>query len=348
VADYASTLAIALRSRGVNTVFLAAIAGDRLGVRADGCDTFFLRKREAQCFADTIQSLASETQAVAVLLQLSSYGYDDRGAPLWLLRGLQRWRSVDDNKILPFITIFHELYAMGRPWQSSFWLSPVQRLIARGILETSSYAVATTELFRDQLLEWNPRKQVALMPVFSNVGEPGQIVPSGARRSNAVVFGLAGVEDRLFRDLRPNLESAIARLGIEEITDIGPRLLKSPESLAGVPVISTGALPPFAIAELLQQAMFGFVAYPFDVVAKSGVFAAYAAHGTIPIVFAERRGSFDGLQVGRHFLDGLNLKAAVDLNELAMMQRELSAWYEGHSVKHQACFLDQCVVRAAA
>jgi len=236
---------------------------------------------------------------------------------------------------------------MGRPWHSSFWLSPVQRLIARGILDASSYGVATTELYRDRLLEWNPRARIAAVPVFSNVGEPEHVAPPGARRSSAVVFGLAGVEDRLFRDLRPQLECAIVRLGIEEITDIGPRVSKPPTCLAGVPVTSRGALPPFAVSELLRQARFGLVAYPLHVLAKSSAFAAYAAHGTVPVVFAPRRGSFDGLQIGRHFLDGLRLKAVVDMDEHAMIQSELSTWYEGHSVKAQARFLDQFAMHPA-
>jgi hypothetical protein len=198
------------------------------------------------------------------------------------------------------------------------------------------------------LLEWKPRAHIASMPVFSNVGEPEHVPPLGARRPSAVVFGLAGVEDRLFRDLRPQLERAIVCLGIEEIIDIGPRFLKPPTSLAGVPVISKGTLPPFAISELLQQARFGFVAYPFDVLGKSGVFAAYAAHGTLPVVFAARRGSFDGLQAGRHFLDGLKLRETFDVHELAMIPSELSAWYEGHSAKNQARLLDQFVVHAPA
>src|SRR5262249_54091307 len=143
--------------------------------------------------------------------------------------------------------------------------------------------------------------------------EPDGVLPLGARRPSAVVFGLAGVEDRLFRDIRPQLERAIVSLEVEEITDIGPRFQAPPTSLAGAPVTSRGTLPPSAISELLQQARFGFIAYPFDVLGKSGVFAAYAAHGTIPVVFADRRGLFDGLQVGQHFLDGVDLKAAGDV-----------------------------------
>jgi hypothetical protein len=46
-------------------------------------------------------------------------------------------------------------------------------------------------------------------------------------------------------------------------------------------------------------------------------------------------------------LDGLRLKAVVDMDEHAMIQSELSTWYEGHSVKAQARFLDQFAMHPA-
>ena len=151
------------------------------------------------------------------------------------------------------------------------------------------------------------------MPVFSNVGEPGFRSAPRTRSAAAVVFGLAGVEDRLFGIYRPDLERIIAALGIEKIFDIGPRFSSVPHTLAGVPVISKGVLPQGAVSELLQRARFGFVAYPLDFIGKSGVFAAYAAHGVVPIVLSEREGAFDGLQPARHFLDGLRLGTVLAL-----------------------------------
>jgi hypothetical protein len=346
VADYGLALARALRVHGIDSVFLTAtpLIGGR--ARQNEWNTISVPKREARSLAETIASAADPIKATAILLHMSGYGYSKRGAPLWLLQGLRRWRVRYDSR-LPFITIFHEVYAMGRPWESSFWLSPVQRIIARSILNLSSNAIATTQLFRDQLLKWNDAARVTSMPVFSNVGEPSQCVDPSVRSATAVVFGLAGVENRLFGTFRPDLERVIATLGIEEIIDIGPRS-SVPTRFAGVPIISKGVLPEFAVSELLQQARLGFVAYPFDVLAKSGVFAAYAAHGTIPVVFAERRGSFDGLQAGRHFLDGVKLRTPINVDHLGSMQRELFNWYRTHSLRVQAHYLCQCAAHAAA
>jgi hypothetical protein len=112
-----------------------------------------------------------------------------------------------------------------------------------------------------------------------------------------------------------------------------------PHTLAGAPVISKGVLPQGAVSELLQCTRFGFVAYPLDFIGKSGVFAAYAAHGVVPIVLSDRQGAFDGLQAARHFLDGLRLGTGAGAQDLALVQRKLFTWYTSHSLKAQADFL---------
>jgi hypothetical protein len=346
VADYAFALSRAFRIYGIDSIFLAAAPSAEERAGEDGWDTVSLPKRQARSLAETIKSAADSTKVAAVLLHMSGYGYAKRGAPAWLLQGLRRWQLRYANQ-LPLITIFHELYAVGRrPWQSSFWLSPVQKVITRSILDLSSDAIVTTQLFRDQLLRWNPAARVTCMPVFSNVGEPDHCAPPNARCAIGVVFGLAGVEDRLFGHFRRDIERVITTIGIEKIIDIGPRSHSVPVSFAGVPVISKGALPAFAVSSLLERAKFGFVAYPFDVLAKSGVFAAYAAHGTIPIVFADRRESFDGLEDGRHFLDGVKLNATVHPDRLTLVQHQLSGWYRAHSLQVQAHHLYQCATNS--
>jgi hypothetical protein len=160
------------------------------------------------------------------------------------------------------------------------------------------------------------------------------------------VFGLAGVEDRLFSIYRPDLERIIAALSIEKIFDVGPRFSSVPRTLAGVPVISKGVLPRAAVSELLQRTRFGFIAYPLDFIGKSGVFAAYAAHGVVPIVLSDKQGAFDGLQPARHFLDGLRLGTGAGAQDLALLQDNLLRWYTSHSVKVQADFIMDSISRA--
>jgi hypothetical protein len=347
VADNALALARALRAcRDANTVFLSGTpAADAMPVE-DDWETVCVPKREAHILADAIQLLSAETNARAVVLHFSGYGYQKRGVPVWLVRGVQIWSRRAAR--VPLLTIFHELYATGRPWQSAFWVSPLQKHIARSILNLSSAAITPTDLYRKRLSEWRDGNAIEItpMPVFSNVGEPGCGSAPCARTAAAVVFGLSGVEDYVFGIYRSEIERIISALGIEKIFDVGPRLSVMPHTLADAPVVSKGVLPPGAVSELLQSARFGFVAYPLDFIGKSGVFAAYAAHGVVPIVLSQKQGAFDGLQPGRHFLDGLRLEAGADAQDLASIQRELFSWYTSHSLKVQADFLVNAISRA--
>jgi hypothetical protein len=340
IANYALALARALRTyRGANSVFLSGTPSVDAMPAEDDWKTVCVPQRKAQALADTIQLLSADTNARAVVLHLNSYGYQKRGVPVWLTQGLRIWSRR--ASCVPLVTIFHELYATGRPWQSAFWVSPLQKQIARSILNLSSVAITPTDLYRKRLSAWRARDatKITAMPVFSNVGEPGCGSAPCARTAAGVVFGLAGVEDRLFGIYRSEIERIISTLGIEKVFDIGPRLSTMPRTLAGAPVISKGALPQAAVSELLQRARFGFVAYPLICIGKSGVFAAYAAHGVVPIVLSDKHGAFDGLQPARHFLDGLRLGTGASAQDLASIQRQLFTWYTSHSLKVQAGFL---------
>src|SRR5262249_19395519 len=87
LADYASALARALQSHGVDSVFLSGTPCDGRTATKDEWKTISVPRRQSQSLADTLGSLAAATEAAAVLLHFSGYGYEKRGAPLWLLRG---------------------------------------------------------------------------------------------------------------------------------------------------------------------------------------------------------------------------------------------------------------------
>jgi hypothetical protein len=345
VADYSLALARALAAcNGPKSVFLSGTRSAQALPVQDEWKTVFLPRRQAQCMADTLRSLSAEPP-VAVVLHFSGYGYQKRGVPLWLVEGIRSWRRRARH--VPLVTIFHELYASGRPWQSAFWLSPLQKHIACSILNLSSAAITTTELHRKRLsrLRKDSAIKITAMPVFSNVGEPSWVPPPRTRSATAVVFGLAGVEDRLFGTYRSQIERIISALGIQVIFDVGPRLSPMPRTLAGALVVSKGVLPERAVSELLLRTKFGFVAYPLDFIAKSGRFAAYAAHGVVPIVFSEKQGAFDGLQPSQDFLDGLRLGTGAGTQDLASIQRKLFTWYSSHSLAVQADFLVNSIRR---
>jgi hypothetical protein len=343
VADYALALAHGLETaNGMRSIFLSASPHRDLVPLKEDWRTVFLSRREGQTLASTLHSLSSEIRPQAVLLHYSGYGYQKRGVPSWLVHGLRTWRRRSN---IPLITVFHELYATGKPWQSSFWLSSVQKGIAGRILRMSSKAITPTRRQRELLSRLQPATgiEIASMPVLSNVGELGCGPQPHARAATAAVFGLAGVEGRLYGIYRQHIERLVRALRIEKLIDIGQRLSATPTALGGVPVKAMGVTPPHVVGELLQDARLGFLAYPTDLLGKSGVFAAYAAHGVVPIVLSEKKGFFDGLAAGRHFVDGLSLRDDLGLETLTSIQRELYTWYVSHSLHVQADFLCACI-----
>ncbi|HSF44327.1 MAG TPA: glycosyltransferase family 1 protein [Thermoanaerobaculia bacterium] len=229
--------------------------------------------------AEALSAALEETGGHAVLLHYAGYGYHPRGCPSWLVRALEGWAREGRR----LVTIFHEVWAMGPPWRSSFWLSPLQRRLAGALARSSAGVVTSLELYRRNLLGRAPGREVFVLPVFSTVGEPASVPALAERSRRLVVFGGPGARGRAFREVREALEAACRELGIAEICDVGPPLPERPQRVAGVPVRSLGVLPAAEVSALLLDSLAGFVAYPAPFLAKSTIFAAYASHGLLPV-----------------------------------------------------------------
>jgi len=262
-----------------------------------------------------------------VVLQFSGYGFEKRGTPMWLLRALEK-RNKDINS---FGIFFHELYAFGPPWSSSFWLSPVQRYIARRLAELSDFWMTNREGSAVWLCRHAGDKPHRVLQVFSNVGEMAAY--QRGRLPWVVVFGGAGLRQATYRRAGQVLFEWAAKTGLA-IQDIGPCLPDGPlkAQLAAAGVTQHGPLPAEAVSVLLGQAMFGLVVYPVDYVAKSGVFAALCAHGVAPILLSDLYRPADGLVPGQHYLTGL----AGALDDASTIGEAAWTWYQGHTVADHA------------
>ena len=284
VGTYAAALAEALAKLGIETRFLVP---DR-----------------------TVQGLLRGIgDAETVLLHYAGYGYQRRGCPSWLAEGLAKWRGR-------LVTVFHEVWASGPPWRSSFWLLPVQRRIAATLARRSTALATTLEIYGEMLRPW--ASDIAVMPVFSTVGEPVLVPGYGERARRIVVFGGAGVRARTWGPFLPDLARTVRELGAEEVVDVGPAV-DVPDRVEGVPVRSLGVLPPAEVSGLLLESAAGFLAYPPGFLPKSTIFAAYCAHGVLPVC------AWHG---GRHLWTGEG-----DPQTLAMVAR---AWYADHALERQA------------
>jgi hypothetical protein len=268
----------------------------------------------------------------SVVLQLSGYGFEKRGAPLWLLRELEKRRK----HIKTLGVFFHELYAFGPPWSSSFWLSPVQRHIARRLAEISDFWMTSREGSAQWLRRFASNKPHTVLPVFSTIGEPDSLTQ--VRSPRIVIFGSAGLRQATYLATGDKL-FAWAKQASLEIHDIGAPITDAQlaVTLRANGVIQHGRLVDGAVRRLMQDALFGLLAYPVEYVAKSSVFAAYCAHGICPLLISNNDAQADGLVAGSHYLPGV--PDAVDFSQAALIGQAAWGWYQPHGLNIHATTL---------
>ncbi len=303
---------------------------------ADQAATVFTWNQDTD-HASLEQALSSD----CVYLQYSGYGYAKRGAPLWLLKQLQIHRP----QIKTLGVFFHELYAFRAPWRSAFWLSPFQRYIVRRLAERCDFWITSSESNAQWLRRFAGNKPHAVLPVFSNVGEI--TVYSAVRSLKVVVFGGAALRLKTYQAAGDNLFAWAKRQNLS-IHDIGSTISDQLMSkrLADEGVIVHGRLPEMEISNLLADAMFGVVVYQMESVAKSGVFAAYCAHGICPVLISDQYQASNGLIQNKHYLAGM---PETDCTRPIAEDIGLKAWnwYQPHQLSRHAEVLNHLLAETA-
>lgn len=294
------------------------------------------KETAAECsLADRIDDLLGPTPC-AVVLHYSGYGYGNRGVCLWLLDELKRLRAQRQGR-LRLVVVFHELFASGPPWRSAFWLSRLQALIAARLARSADALWTNTE----QHARWlrravGSKTAVEVRPVFSNIGEPAAVPPLAERKTDLVVFGSASTRQRAFDALRGH-EPALRSLGISQLIEVGGG---GPSSNlpTGLTCRHAGRLEPRELSSLLQGARFGLLDYPPQFLAKSGVFAAYAAHGCTVLNTCAQGPDTDELQAGRDYLMLTSLRESSPNTAFGhdSLASRLGRWYERHRLGDQA------------
>jgi hypothetical protein len=321
VADCAWLLADTLGSRGIESRFVVTDGGEEIGnFSIEG-----LRERTGEAVAQTLVVIGAGT----TLLHFVGYAYERRGLCGWLIDGLARWKAGDDRRRL--LVMFHELWAFGPPWRSSFWTHPLQRRIAFRLAVLADGWVTSTELYARRLHRLGAGGKPSLvLPVPSNVGEPENLARLTERPTIAVVFGQRPLRRQVYQSWRKFMPLLIGA-GIERIADIGDPLEEGAMALCSLPVQRHGFLPADAASEVLRTTRLGLLVYPIDFAAKSGVLAAYAAHGVLPVLSSPTPGAADGLVPGTNLcLIGTPGDKLVDRGDgIATAARR---WYDGHDL----------------
>jgi len=279
--------------------------------------------------ANALKSIVGRSDRVC--LHYVGYGYQKRGCPIWLLRELTKWKSTNRATL---VTVFHELFATGPIWSSSFWLSPVQKLIATKIARLSDAVVTNRQEYANMLSRMSPSGLApVVLPVLSNVGEPATVKQYAERKPWLVLFGGdQWAEDALV--LHANTIRAVCdQLELDRIVQIGSNLdfgFKTPR------VEIMGVLPAAAISQILSQSKVGILNYYSGYLGKSGIFAAYCAHGVVPIFPVPNHSQADGLFHGQHYLLPNDLRTTGLESRLSLVAENVRRWYLGHNLKQTA------------
>lgn len=227
VGDYVLNLARQLRKDfGVQTHFIVGNASWLGASEIEGFPVSQVTDNSANALFEVLSD-----RPFPVLLHYVGYGYAKRGCPIWLVDGLQRWRSLYPQPSL--ITMFHEISASGPIWTSAFWLSSLQRNLATRLAQKSDRCITSKQLYSEIITQISKGKhsQVPFLPVFSNVGEPERVSPLSERQKQLIIFG-------------------------GEILDIGTPTGQTTQAIGDVPILELGQLPPEKIVNKRSSLVF--------------------------------------------------------------------------------------------
>ena len=331
VGDYALNLAHAFSAgRGLDTTFL--VAGETKATSKDG-----------YAVLSGLNSVGSRELAERhehVILHYVNYGYQTRGIPFSLRTFAKRLRKSLRGR---WVTTFHELYASGPPWKSAFWLRPLQVGIARDLIDASDSCIVSNAPIEHAIHAYDPRKKVLTAPVMSNFGEPDPAdLPPASPRRWAICGGTALIARSLhrFEQLRPRIPTAFAPdhldiVGGREDPSITGTVnrLKRELSVHHNPEVSVDLA-----SELLRQSAFGWLDYfgagkvwP-NMVLKSTAFAAFCAHGVVPILsHQEGQIAIGGDALPGPFFLTKDRVLFPQAEELLPIRRRLADWYRAHA-----------------
>lgn len=280
---------------------------------------FFFSKTE-----NSLDRLVRELSVTDILLNYSGYGYDKRGLPLWLIPVLRKQKQ---NGVRLFI-FFHEISATGSFNRPIFWLGLLQKALFKRLYNLSNFAFCSNAIANKIIQKSTSDFGVKCLNIglISNIPTPEIIPPWEHRNKIAVVFGSPGRRLLVYQQFK-KWETFITENEIYTIIDIGEPLDFDFNKIP-IDVIEKGVLNSSDISRILADARFGLIDYPVHLLGKSGIFAAYAAFGVVPIcmhiILGE--GSDKDVYQNQNFI---YIDKPVDLRvkQPKLISQDLRSWY---------------------
>lgn len=327
VGDYARLLAQQLsKAHQIETEFVAFYPGTETPSTTDGFHTHRLFTHSATDFLALIPKDIS-----GILLHYSNYPYlqGKLDAPFWLVEAL---KTAVNQRGLSLVVIFHELPTL--KWKNIRLLNPIQSLVSRRLSQLADAVVTDSDHFRKYLDKWTDAP-ITCIPDFSTIGEPhpDQVQPLDRRKPRLIIFGGAD-RTRLYQHHLDKLLQTCAALGIKEIYDIGTKQNLNPASFKPFALTEMGFQPAETVRWLLLESVAGMIDYsrfPGDL-GKSSVFAAFCAHGLLPICATYNPSEPDGVFAGKQYAIAGEHLSALSQQQRQSMANQAGDWYRQHSL----------------
>jgi len=336
IGDYALLLAAQLRQDAqLDTQFLVFRNDIEVKSAIDGFSIAHLPEHKPQALCSLIPESIR-----AVIVHFSGYPYFNTslrgmvgiGIPFWLVNTLC---AIKQSHRIKLIVMFHELPKLY--WKQFYcfdYLNPIHCMVARPLAQTADTVLTTSTKYQSILSNW-VNAPVHRLPIFSNMGEPAIVPPLIKRKRRLVIFG-GSARQRVYQNSLKDLVKSCQTLGIEEIYDIGPPLqLQANYHLEGIPLIELGFQSQESISQVLLTSMVGcldYTPFPGDL-SKSGVFAAYCAHGMLPLSTRYNPSESDGLHLQQQYLTLDQDMTQVQPTELQAVASAAHQWYQDHSLR---------------
>jgi hypothetical protein len=337
VADFALQIAQALRTNhAVDSIFIVCHPAWDGPAETDGFRFVPARTRTASILQSILLDISRELRGSqpCLLLQLSPYAFSNNGTPFWLVRALEGWKRLARGRLLVY---FHELFATSMPWGRAFWLSPLQRKCSRDAARLADFSMTSMQRYVRILQHWDStrKERHTCLGIPSNIGEPPELKPLAQRKRQVVVFGSPGLRNRAYAASR-DFVRVCRMLSIDAIVDIGAGELRALQRIAdqGIAIYRHGRIAAHQVSSVLADSQFGYIDYFPGYLAKSGVFAAYCAHGTIPVLPRINHSEIDGISPGHtYWCPELGSPAREQANHLS---EQAALWYKPHAVQSHA------------
>lgn len=326
VGDYSIQLASQLlNAHGIATQFLVFQQGIEIEPLVAGFPATSISAYTPEAFLSVLPGNID-----GIILHYSNYPYlqGKIDAPFWLPTALAM--AVRQRNI-KLIVMFHELPFFN--FKKLKFLNPIQSFVSRRLAKIATTVVTDSARFQAVLERWL-QHPVTCIPDFSTIGEPDDRIPPLSDRSRRIIVFGGSDRFRVYQNYLKALLYSCQALGIEEICDIGKSLNLQPSDFPGVRLVQMGFQPAEAVRQLLLNSLAGFIDYsrfPGDL-GKSSVFAAFCAHGLVPICSCYNPSEADGLEMHKHYLVPDRSLQNLSLTQLQTVANNSNIWYKNHNI----------------